>query len=232
MSDELIEALDSANAGRMPSPFGRMEIVVPGAPVSVQSNKAVRNAYLSGIKSQLARFQFLLTGQLILNITWLLSAKSRYETDAKADIDNCLKPIIDAFTGPDGLFVDDCQLQGLYICWRHSDSHGERLLFEFEFTADEYCDKDGLAFLRLERGLCVPVNLHWSPEIRDIWVSMLKKGELTKSVLEALDVGYLPLAGLIGGGQPYHVTRVQSFPLLEIGEYLTSGTAFREQKKV
>ena len=131
--DPLLQALTEAEAGKAPSPFGHLEIVIPGAPVSVQAAKPVREAYLARIKQVLTRYHFLLTGQLILEVTWLLPAKSRYETDAKSDIDNCLKPIIDAFTGPDGLFIDDCQLKGLYICWQHIESTDERLHFQFEF---------------------------------------------------------------------------------------------------
>lgn len=214
MLDELIEELDLANAGIASPPFGRMELVIPGAPVSVQSTKKVRDAYLATIKNELSRFRFVLTGQLMLEVTWLVPAKSRYETDAKADIDNCLKPIIDAFTGPDGLFIDDCQLQGLYICWRHTVSGDERLHFQFDFDPDQWCDKDGFAFIRLERGLCCPVNLAWPKLQRELWVQAMRTGEHHKEKLEKLGAPYLALAGMTGGSQPFHVTRTAGFPLL------------------
>lgn len=214
MSDELLEALDLANAGTAPSPFGKMEIVIPGAPVSVQSTRKVRDAYLATIKNELSRFRFILTGQLMLEVTWLVPAKSRYETDAKADIDNCLKPIIDAFTGPDGLFIDDCQLKGLYICWRHIVSGDERLHFQFDFDPIQWCEKDGLAFIRLERGLCSPVNLTWPTPLRESWVQAIRTGEHCKERLEDLGASYLALAAMTGDSQPFHVTRTAGFPLL------------------
>lgn len=214
MSDELINALDLADAGTEPSPFGEIEIVIPGAPVSVQSTKKVRDAYLATIKNELSNFRFLLTGQIILDVTWLVPAKSRYETDAKADIDNCLKPIIDAFTGPDGLFIDDCQLKGLYICWRHIVSEDERLHFKFKFDPMQWCERDDLAFIRLERGLCCPVNLSWPKRIRECWVEAVRTGEQIKEQLEHLGVSYLQLASMVGGNQPFHITRTSGFPLL------------------
>ncbi|WP_404361384.1 RusA family crossover junction endodeoxyribonuclease [Methylotuvimicrobium sp. KM1] len=126
MTDELMEELELVKKGEAPSPFGKAEFTLMGSPVSVQSKKDVREAYLQSIRSQFKDIKYLLTGELILNVAWLLPAKSRFETDAKADIDNCVKPIIDAFTGPDGFFIDDCQIRGLYICWRHIESEDER----------------------------------------------------------------------------------------------------------
>lgn len=188
----------------------------------MQSTKKVREAYLATIKSELSRFHFILTGQLMLEVTWLVPAKSRYETDAKADIDNCLKPIIDAFTGPDGLFINDCQLKGLYICWRHIASENERLHFKFEFDPDQWTEKGGLAFIRLERGLCCQVSLNWPIHLRKSWVEAMQTGEHYKEKLEQLGASYLALAAMTGGSQPFHVTRTSGFPLLS-AENFASG---------
>ncbi len=225
MADELIEALDQADSGVAPSPFGKMNIVIPGAPVSVQSTKVVRETYLATIKSELSRFRFILTGQLSLEIEWLVPAKSRYETDAKADIDNCLKPIIDAFTGPDGLFINDCQLKGLYICWRHIESGDERLHFQFDFDPIQWCEKENLAFIKLDRGLCCPVSMKWPKPVREIWVEAMRNGEKYKAELEQLGVSYLALASMTGGSQPFHMTRTAGFPVLSAEDFIAGAEA-------
>ena len=150
----------------------------------------------------------------------MVPAKSRYETDAKADIDNCLKPIIDAFTGPTGLFINDCQLKGLYICWRTIESGDERLIFTFEYDPDQYCERQGLAFLRLDKGLCCYVNTTWPKAARIAWVAAMKTGGFFKSQLEKLGVPYLALAGMQGGSQPFHITRTGGFPLLTEEEFI------------
>ncbi|WP_425642127.1 hypothetical protein ACPUEK_01885 [Marinomonas gallaica] len=156
-------------------------------------------------------------------MTWLLPAKNRYETDARSDIDNCLKPIIDAFTGPDGFFIDDCQLRGLYICWRHIESDNERLHFEFEFQADQYSLKEELAFIQLEGALCTPVNLNWPLAAKVLWAGMLKSNQTSKNILEKLGVSYPKVAGFLGGGQPFHRTRVNDFKLLPLSEFACLG---------
>ncbi|QDT96261.1 RusA family crossover junction endodeoxyribonuclease [Gimesia aquarii] len=222
MSDNgepLIEALEEADAGVAPSPFGELSVKIPGAPASIQSKKAQRNAYIAQIKTELSKFQFILTGQIILEITWNVPAKSRYETDAKADIDNCLKPIIDAFTGPDGIMIDDCQLKGLYISWTHINSGDEYLHFQFKFDSDHYCERDDLVFIRLEKGLRCPVNTNWPKELKTIWVKAIQAGEDLKAILENENVSYLTLASMTGGAQPFHATRTVGFRDLSPEEF-------------
>ena len=223
--DQLIEAIEQANLGLEPPPFGSLEIEILGAPVSVQSSKAVKDAYLGNIKNTLSQYKYLLTGQIMLDVTWLVSAKSRYETDAKADIDNCLKPILDAFTGSDGLFIDDCQIKGLYICWRHIESTEERLLFEFKFDSVQWCNKDSLAFLALDRGLCCPVDVSWPKAVRETWARAMRTSTHHKSELEKLGASYLALAGMLGGSQPFHRTRINGFPVLSEEAFIRGPSA-------
>ena len=211
--DELIEAIEKANLGLEPSPFGELRISVVGSPASVQSSKSVKRKYLGQINDALSRYKFVLTGQLVLDVVWLVPARSRYETDAKADIDNCIKPIIDAFTGPCGLFIDDCQLKGLYLCWRHIESGEERLDFEFKFDPIQWCNKDNLAFIRLDNALCALVDTTWPEKIKRLWVDLMKMGQERKTELEQINVSYLAVAGLLGGSQPFHRSRTGGFPV-------------------
>jgi Holliday junction resolvase RusA-like endonuclease len=220
MSDELIEEIDKANLGESPSPFGRATFLVLGTPVSVQSNKKTRDTYIQSIKSQFNALKYILTGEIILDVTWLIPIKSRFETDAKADIDNCIKPIIDAFSGPDGLFIDDCQLRGLYICWRHIESQDERVAFEFKFHPDEFSLKNELAFVRLKNALCTPVNLDWPIAARHLWARMLKSNQASKNMLEELGITYPAVAGFLGSSRPFHVTRINGFKILSLSEFI------------
>lgn len=219
MDDEFFEGLEKSDKGEAPSPFGKAQFVIQGAPASVQSSRAVKNAYIESIKKNFLAFKYLLVGEIVLNITWLLPAKQRYETDAKSDLDNCIKPIIDAFAGPCGFFIDDCQLRGLYICWRHIESGDERLVFDFEFQGDQYVLKEDLVFVQLERALCVPVSLNWPLTARVMWAAMLMTSQKRKGILESLGVNYPVVAGFLGGSQPFHRTRVNGFRVLSLSEY-------------
>lgn len=220
MVDTLINDLDSANKGEIPSPFGRTQFIVKGSPVSVQTNKTTKKNYLNRIRANFSDLKYILTGEILLNITWQLSAKHRFETDAKSDIDNCLKPMIDAFTGPQGFFIDDCQLKGLYICWQHIESGDEQVIFDFEFMGDQYCYKEDLAFIKLKGGLCVPVNLNWPRYVKIIFASHLAFCQKQKNILEKLGINYLYVAGFLAGNQPFHITRVQEFQILSLQEFV------------
>jgi Holliday junction resolvase RusA-like endonuclease len=227
VTDELLKDLALVNNGDIPSPFGEVAFNLPGSPASVQSRKDVREAYLQSIRTQLKDIKYLLTGELMLDVTWFVPAKSRFETDAKADIDNCIKPIIDAFTGPKGLFIDDCQIRGLYICWRHIESSDERLLFEFKFQGDQYSLKEQLAFVQLGRGLCTPVNLNWPTAAKALWAGMLKTNEKSKGILEKLGAPYPAVAGFLGGNQPFHRTRVNDFNVMSLKDFVLSGEGMK-----
>lgn len=221
MSDELIEELGRANRGEVPSPFGKAEFIVKGSPASVQASKYKRDLYINSIKSQFKSLSYILTGDIILDITWLLPMKSRYETNANADIDNCLKPIIDAFTGEDGLFIDDCQLSGLYVCWKHIESEeDERVIFEFKFIASEFSLKRDLAFVRLENSLCIPVNLNWPYAAKVMWATSVKLGQASKNVLENLGSYYPAIVGFLGSSRPFHKTRVKGFKVISLDEFV------------
>lgn len=219
MCDELIEELDRANRGEAPSPFGEAQFVVMGSPASVQSKKITRERYLDSIRNQFKDLKYILTGEIMLDITWLVSAKNRYETDSKSDIDNCIKPIIDAFTGPEGLFIDDCQIRGLYICWRHTESEDEKVVFDFRFQGDQYSLKEELAFIKLDGALCTPVNLNWPDDVKKLWAEMLIYNEKAKETLERLGASYPSVAGFLAGNQPFHRTRVNEFKVLSLSEF-------------
>jgi Holliday junction resolvase RusA-like endonuclease len=227
VSDELLKDLVLAKNGDIPSPSGEANFTLPGSPASVQSKKGVRESYLQSIRTRLKDIKYLLTGELMLDVTWFVPAKSRFETDAKADIDNCIKPIIDAFTGPEGLFIDDCQIRGLYICWRHIESSNERLLFEFKFQADQYSSKESLAFVKLSGGLCTPVNLNWPNPAKALWAGMLTTNEKSKEILEKLGAPYPAVAGFLGGNQPFHRTRVNGFKVMSLKEFAFSGVGIK-----
>ena len=108
----------------------------------------------------------------------------------------------------------------LYICWRHIESGDERLLFQFTFTPGDFADKDGFAFLRLEENLCTHVSTRWPLSLRVGWVALMKTNQLTKGALEKLGAPYLPVASLLGG-RPFHISRVQSFPVFKTtGQFL------------
>jgi hypothetical protein len=101
-----------------------------------------------------------LSGDVKVAIRWQVSARKRYESDSSADVDNIVKPILDALCGPDGILIDDCQVQELVCYWSDGHSHPENegVEIEMSFDPDVWMSKEGLVFLQVDRALYMPMS--------------------------------------------------------------------------
>lgn len=143
-----------------PPDSGLIELAVSTAPVSLQATATKKAGIVAAVRAELADCEYLLTGDVQIEIRWGISVRSRYERDSSADVDNIVKPILDALCGPDGILVDDCQVQALLCYWSGGYSHPEQEVVEIRLTFDPeaWAAKAGLTFLQVERGLYVPLQ--------------------------------------------------------------------------
>ena len=86
--------------------------------------------------------------------------RERYEADTLPDIDNILKVILDALCGPEGIMIDDAQVQSLTIYWLDTPSDNHQIEITLNFFPDEWKSKEGLEFIQFHKGLCFPINTH------------------------------------------------------------------------
>jgi hypothetical protein len=108
---------------------GRVEIRGAVDPISLQAageRKAKFQESLS--KAVAASTTGVYTGDVEVTIRWFISQKRRYGTHIVADLDNVIKPLLDAVAGPDGLMMDDNQVQSLQVTWL--DPAGPDLRFD------------------------------------------------------------------------------------------------------
>lgn len=141
-----------------PPADGSLEFEVSAAPVSFQASARQKAPVVAAIRARTAACQYLLSGDVKVAIQWHVSERTRYESDASADVDNIIKPILDGLTGPDGIFIDDCQVQEITCYWTGRDAGPEALQIELRAVGDEYVSKQGLIFLDVGRGLFFPLN--------------------------------------------------------------------------
>src|ERR1035438_2459116 len=91
-------------------PFsGELTFVVEGPPVSQQSRRSEKDTFAKSIRAQMSECGYLISGDVRIYIEWTLHEQDRYESDAAPDVDNILKPLLDALCGPEGVLIDDCQ---------------------------------------------------------------------------------------------------------------------------
>ncbi len=165
--DELEKDLERCERGEVPSPFGDLTVALANGPVSQQATRARKDELTRNLRASLARYQFLLTGDVQIELEWLVHERARYESDHGADVNNILKPTLDALAGPQGILIDDCQVQSItasWIDWTHENQ--QQLTIRLHHLADEFMPRNSLAFVSLGENLFMPVNTELPPGAR------------------------------------------------------------------
>lgn len=158
-------------AGNKPNEWGRLEFEINKAPVSLQANSAKRTEFKNYIVSLVQNAKYLLSGDVKVFIEWYIHEQKRYETSSSADVDNIIKPLLDALTGPKGIMIDDSQVQTVSCNWIDSYSYDiERIVVNVEYSPDEFLPKEGLVFVKVQEHLYMPFSENIA---KDSMISML-----------------------------------------------------------
>jgi hypothetical protein len=104
-----------ATAGLNPM-FGDWQHRFGLAPIPYGDGGAKRAAFRKAIQAELTN-KFFFTGEVRLEITLHLDVQTVLETSETADLDNYAKSILDGLKGPDGILLDDSQVQTLIISY-------------------------------------------------------------------------------------------------------------------
>ncbi len=153
MSDDL--SFESEN--------GELSFLVQAPPVSLQSTRARKDALTELIREHSSQRDYLLTGDVHIDIEWMQNERWRYETHLSPDVDNILKPAIDALCGPRGVLFDDCQVQSISCRWIDWTRQDQQFEIRVRFDPIEFAPKKGLTFVRMSESLCFPFNVGMPP---------------------------------------------------------------------
>ena len=160
-SDEALEhERVGANAGLNPM-FGDWQHRFDFAPISYAAGGVKRAAFRGAIQAELKN-RFFYTNEVRLDIVLHLDVQTVLETDETADVDNYAKAILDGLKGPNGILLDDTQVQALTIYWL--DSYGrDQTYFEVSVSSspDDFMLKP-IEFYEMPDGL-------WYPHSRRMW---------------------------------------------------------------
>lgn len=200
----------------IPPAFGEIELAFDLAPVSLQANSKTKKAFTTSVRAITKSALYLLSGDIALSIEWMIHEKNRYENDQSPDLDNILKPLLDALCGPDGLLVDDNQVQQVSCSWIDwTNESDQKLLVRLKFNPDLWLPKRSLYFVRFNNNLCLPMcsNLQDAAQryILDLFEQMLsardfllKQGEDYYAANRVLPVQRL-----------FHRTRLNGFRVID-----------------
>ncbi len=139
---------------------GIIVLHLPIEPVSLQASRKKKEIITSEIHKITSRFSFMLLGDVRIDIEWHIHPQKRYESDSSADVDNILKPIVDALSGSKGIIVDDCQVQAISCHWVDWNRDEQHITITIQMLDnDAWWLRYGLVFVHMGKGLCYPIVL-------------------------------------------------------------------------
>lgn len=169
---------------------GRVVITTSLSPVSLQSRSARKEEFkeqLSGaIREHTDR---ILLGDVQVDIDWYISQRDRYRSNRVADIDNIVKPILDSLHGPNGIMVDDGQVQAVDVRWMDPVSPNLTLTIEVRALSNEdwFPPREGLYFVEFDNECMWPVipsQLEENPDATFLWVERAYTSYVSSKYLE------------------------------------------------
>lgn len=200
-----------------PPEFGTIDFLIPLAPISLQAKPSRKRFAQANFKRHIPSTKFLLSGDVELEIEWVIHEAGRYESDAAPDIDNILKPLMDVLRGPDGIVIDDNQVQSLKCSWIDWTRNDEHLNIRIRFLADEFVYKDGLIFVEMGNSLCMPINKKLPPEGLRALLDAFKKQADMRRTLQDSGMDYYGAKSVMSVQRVFHRSRVFGFNVIEFG---------------
>jgi Holliday junction resolvase RusA-like endonuclease len=195
---------------KVPPQHGELEILLQVPAVSRQANSTAKQQITDLVRARTKPLEYLLDDDVTVDIEWMLHESKRWETDASADVDNIVKPLLDALCGPEGILIDDCQVRSFSSTWKSWDKCEDRVLIRIKYDADHYMPKDDLVFVRIKDALCYPVPREVREKALSVWIDWLRTALVSRSVLERLTGEYYPARYLAPRGF-IHRSRLKGF---------------------
>ena len=199
---------------------GCVVLCLPIKPVSLQANRKNKEIVTSEIQNITSDFSFILVGDVQIDIEWQIHEQERYESDSSADVDNILKPILDALSGPKGVLVNDCQVQAVSCHWIDWDRDEQQITIRIKmFGNDEWLLKDGLVFAHMAKGLCYPIVLKGiEPQCALDILKSLEHMLIRREELLAKGASYYHARGVMSIQRVFHISRVQEFNVVQLSD--------------
>ncbi|MUL81309.1 MULTISPECIES: RusA family crossover junction endodeoxyribonuclease [unclassified Mycolicibacterium] len=189
-------------------------------PPSLQAAAATKKGYRASLAAAVARgTSRCFTHDVAVTLTWIISEERRYQTHIVADLDNVLKPTIDALVGPDSVLIDDNQVQSIEASWHTGTTshHGGFWLRVDSLGIGNFIPRGG-RFVEITPGRCyyVPVA---PPEAQRKYVDQLVWMNRERAKWEAAGHTEGELYHLAPQSRPFPRARLARFEVLGPDEF-------------
>lgn len=202
-----------------PDSSGIFEMTLKIKPVSSQAARQKKVIITSAVKRKLSAIKFVLTGDVAVEIRWLINPDERYETDNGADVDNIIKPILDALCGPDGIIIDDCQVQSISSYWLDRDYADERIDIIIRFDPEAYHEKGNIIFVQFDKALCFPIKMNMTPSLINPLLDHIEERFKYKQALLNADWDVTSASLVMPIQRFFHRTRLNGFTVYQLQHF-------------
>lgn len=187
-------------------------------PVSLQANREKKDSITSVIRGEIRKYDFVYSGDVQIEIEWFIHQRKRYETHLAPDVDNIIKPILDALCGPEGVLINDCQVQFVSSHWIDWTRPDEKINIRISpLLPDECLGREGLIFIKFQPNLCFPIVKEDFPlSALAILVKQLEEMIQAREKLMGMNIDYYAANSVMPIQRFFHIMHVQDFPIIDI----------------
>jgi len=126
-------------------------------PVSSQNKNKVKLKFRSEVHKITSQSEFIITSTCWISIDYYCQHIKRLKNPGVYDIDNIVKPTLDALSGQGGLILDDVLLDRVTVNWVDTP-HEDHLEIQIEYPDLGYVRKDELVLIKSKSGWCFPTT--------------------------------------------------------------------------
>lgn len=198
---------------------GEIIIDVDKQPVSQQSKNDKIEKLKTYIQQKIPDTKIFLMGDVQIEISWFVSQKTRYESVTAIDIDNIIKPLLDAISGIKGIIINDNQVKSLSCCWKDINSNDpEHIIIKIKYDPLDNVEKKGLFFVEYSKGFCFPV---WETDpigIRKERIGTYEKCLRYRYEREENGYSYSEAKIIMPSYRVFHRSRLKDFAIVSLEE--------------
>lgn len=190
-------------------------------PISLQGTSGNKAALTQVLAEMLVDIDRIVLSDVRVTIEWILHEDERYLGTSSPDVDNIIKPILDAMSGPAGIVANDYQAQSVQAYWIDGPVHGpHRLTIRVQAMPIDFYPRAGIYWVAWPDGYCWPLWSTLPPEAGQRMLQGLD--EMLCSFNEAVASGidpaqanlFMPQVRRFGRG------RLKGFDVVELDEAL------------
>ncbi len=205
-----------------PPEYGVLEFSVITEPVTLQAKEKKKQKLKNAIHQVVKGAKYYLSGDVQIEIEWLVHERERYETDSSPDVDNTVKPMLDALCGQHGILIDDCQVQAISCHWIDWTRNNHQINFRIKFFPDEWTLKDSLLFVDFGNNLCFPVHSNWTKEAKEIILDAVERMLQFRKDLERQTGDYYIAKSVMPIQRLFHKSRLNGHNIIKKDDFRSS----------